>query len=102
MREQRVPLVQELVAAGFGCEVGPLLKAYGLDSSHCRGRIEGLHELRKRSAGGSLTNPDNLVPACNPCNGFIEQEPGMARSLGLVILEGDPEWEALGARQDPT
>lgn len=61
------------------------------------------HERRKRSAGGSILNPDNLVGACNRHNEWVEDNPGLARQLGgtrLVVREGDPEYEALSKRWD--
>lgn len=102
MKEERVPLIQALVKAGFSCEIGPVLDHHGIaESVNCRNKIEGLHELRKRSAGGSLVNRNNLIPACIPCNGWVEDYPAVAHELGLVVREGDPEWDALGARNDP-
>jgi hypothetical protein len=101
MIEERIPMIESMIAEGRRCEIGPVLTRHGLDASkRCRGKIEGLHELRKRSAGGSLRNPDNLVPACNLCNGWVEDEPDEARILGFVIREDDERWDALGARND--
>lgn len=102
MKEDRVPLITALIEAGFSCEISPVLEHYGCDDSkHCRGKIEGLHELRKRSAGGSLVNRQNLIPACNWCNSWVEDNPLLAHEWGLVVREGDPEWERLGKRNDP-
>lgn len=101
MQDDRIPLIKQLVEAGFRCEIGPVLEYYGeVDAKHCRGRIEGIHELRKRSDGGSLSNRDNLVPACNYCNGWVEEHPHKAHEYGLVIRRGDPDYERLGARHD--
>jgi hypothetical protein len=105
MREDRVPRIEAMVKDGRGCEIGPELSRLGvrLVRRHCKGGIEGLHERRKRSAGGSLTNDDNLVPACNYCNGWIEDNPDTVRELTgtqFVVREGDDEYEALGKRAD--
>lgn len=102
MREDRRPRIEAIVAEGVGCLIGPLLVDAGLDV-RCSGRVEGLHERRKRSAGGSLVNPENLIPACNRCNGFVEDEPRLVRELFgsvLVVREGDEEWVRLGRRAD--
>jgi len=87
---------------GRRCEVGPILAAAGIPNPNCTGEIEGLHERRKRSSGGSLINLKNLVPSCNSCNGRIEDEPEMRILCGaaLVLREGDEEWDEVGARQD--
>jgi len=102
MKETRAPLVGDLVARGVRCEIGPLLDQVGLGGG-CGGKISGLHERRKRSSGGSLTNPANLIPACSWCNGQVEDQAGPIRDLTgdmLVVREGDPEWESLSARLD--
>jgi hypothetical protein len=102
MRTVRAPAVAGLVAAGESCRIGPVLADAGLFAG-CSGAVQGLHERRKRSAGGSLNNPANLVPACNVCNGWIEDHPALAREhfgSALVVREGDEEWEALSRRHD--
>jgi len=104
MREVRAPQVAALVKAGATCELGFIVnRASALmdGPAVCTKRIGGLHELRKRSAGGSLVNPANLRPACNSCNGWVEDHPKEAHQLGLVCREGDPDWESLGKRADP-
>lgn len=101
MADERVPTIKAMQAEGRRCEIGPTLIHYAMIApSECHGRIEGLHELRKRSAGGSLVNPDNLIPSCNRCNGWVEDNPEDAYVLGFVVREGDDDWEALGRRND--
>lgn len=99
----RSSVVAALVAAGVRCEVGPVLRAGGIDV-RCAGRIGGLHERRKRSAGGSLENPANLVPACNPCNAALESlgDVAIEEASGslLVVRCRHDEWGALGERGD--
>lgn len=59
----------------------------------------GLHHVRKRSAAGALMNPANVLASCSACNaGWVEDNPLLAHEAGLVVREGDPEWDALGAR----
>lgn len=103
MRTVRIPTIEAMVAAGRTCEVCPLLMGAGIPGVRCSGRIEGLHERRKSSAGGSRVNPANLVPACNHGNGLVETRAGDVRDrLGdrLVVRQGDPEWDLLGRRRD--
>lgn len=99
----RRPRIEAIVASGVGCLIGPLFVDRGIYDHACSGRVEGLHERRKRSAGGSLVNSRNLIPACNFCNGWVEDNPAVARDwFGclLVVREGDEEWEELGVRAD--
>lgn len=48
----------------------------------CAGAIHG-HELLKRSRGGSITDPDNIMLACDFHNGWVEDFPSLASELGL-------------------
>lgn len=101
MKDHRIPLIKQLAANGHKCAIGPILARSGVpEASLCTRDIQGIHELRKRSAGGSLTNPVNLLPACNYCNGLIEDMPDTAHQLGLVIRPGDATYEELGASHD--
>lgn len=88
------------------CEIGPLLAFASLDIAdarivadavaRCAGRSHGGHERRKRSAGGAMSGP-NVLGACNHCNDFVEDQPRIARLLGLVVRSGDDEWDELAA-----
>lgn len=101
MKDDRVPLIKALVDAGFSCEISPVLDYHGIaDAQNCFGSISGMHELRKRSSGGSLTNRDNLVPACSYCNSWVEDNPTLAHQIGLVVREGDTDWVRFGAKND--
>jgi hypothetical protein len=108
---ERIGLVHQYLAEGREwCEIRPWL-ALMLNSDlrqplygplgegvrSCTQRLEGLHERRKRSAGGSLTNRQNLIPACNRCNQWVEDHPIEAHRIGLVVRSGDDEWRELAA-----
>lgn len=73
-------------------------------SPHCTGLAEGLHERRKAGQGGTREPGQNTIPSCNMCNVWIEDEPKLARQCvavdgrSLVVRDGDPEWEELGAK----
>lgn len=101
MADHRIPTIEAMVSARRTCEIGPILEAAGI-ATHCTRRIEGLHERRKSGQGGSRVNPANLIPACNWCNGHVEDEPELirARAPYLVVRDGDPEWQSLSKRQD--
>lgn len=104
MAGHRIPLIQKLIANGTKCAICPALRMAWVRTPPCPG-IQGMHERRKSSSGGSRLNLDNLVPACNWSNGFVESEPHLMRELfgdRFVVREGDPEWEALGRRADRT
>jgi hypothetical protein len=102
MSEDRIPRIVAIKKSGVGCLVCPLLDDEMIETK-CAGAIQGLHERRKRSAGGSLENPKNLIPSCNWGNAYIENNPAQVRELFgsiLVVREGDVEWNELSIRND--
>jgi hypothetical protein len=73
------------------CEIGYVMTLSDVDSvkkwyrTNCTGRSECVHERKKRSAGGSLVDPVNLLAACSNCNSWVEDHPALAKSMGLVV-----------------
>ena len=55
------------------------------------------HHRRKASAGGAYI-VENGATLCADHNVWVEDNPVTARRLGLVVREGDPEWQQLGRR----
>lgn len=113
-RQERHDLVEALQRAGlWECQIGTTLgramyltveelplgphSDASVGAGGCQGEPSGLHERRKRSSGGSLTLLANLMPACSPCNLWVEDHPEVAHKLGLVVRPGDHEWFMLGA-----
>lgn len=99
---------REFLSAHPGCQVGLILHenshrhpTYLKAVAHCTGTAQGVHERQKRSAGGSLTDEDNLLSACNRCNGWVEERPILSRILGLTVLSWEnPEDIPKGFRID--
>lgn len=89
-RAQRIPLIVATLEQRPWCELGPRIAQVDMAGARdCRGRASTLHELRKRSQGGSIVDPANVLPACAPCNGWVEDNPRLAAMVGLVI-----RWDA--------
>lgn len=80
-RTERRPLVAEILAERPWCEI-----RFDAD---CTGRSTCVHEKRKRSQGGSLTDRSNLMASCAHCNSVIEDHPVEAHERGFVIWRGD-------------
>lgn len=107
---QRRELVEALQRAGlWECQIGQVFARIPTDlmqhewrhkfaaaAAACMGEPTGIHERRKRSAVGSLTTLANLMPACTPCNQWVEAEPEAAHAVGLVVRPGDHEWFLCG------
>ena len=111
MAEHRRPLTEEMLAISPWCEVCPKivlvdpgwLRRLGRLDDHGRVRdhhADALHELRKSGQGGSKLNRANLLRSCNLGNGWVEDNPLLARAAGLVVIRGDLAYASLGADQD--
>lgn len=50
----------------------------------CHGPLHG-HEILKRSRGGSITDPANIMLACDGHNGWVEDHPMLAEVYGLSL-----------------
>lgn len=48
-----------------------------------------VHEKLKRSRGGSILDPDNVLALCHACHFFTEAEPRLATMAGMLT----PSWE---------
>jgi hypothetical protein len=88
-RQERVPLVKEMLAENPNCELFNRIRRVDPGYRSCHRHAIGLHELKKRSAGGSITDRDNVLRCCGPCNSFIEDSPDLAWRCGLVMRRGD-------------
>lgn len=77
---------REELARRYWCEIGPRLAAAG--HMHwrggCLGRASELHEVIKRSRGGSTTDADNCLAVCRRCHSFSEEEVEESTRLGLL------------------
>ncbi len=74
MQERRKVIEALLAERGPGCEA----RLVG-----CDGRAVDCHEVLRRSQGGSLTDPANLLLLCRPCHSFLTEHPQMAVELGF-------------------
>lgn len=75
-RQQRVPLVEAQLLAEPFCQIRW--------DEHCAGIADTVHEIKKRSRGGSITDRANCVSACAYCNGKVEDEPAEAHRRGFA------------------
>lgn len=54
----------------------------------CTGAGQDVHEIRARSAGGSITDPENALHLCRHCHTYTIEHANAARALGLVAPRG--------------
>lgn len=89
MAEERVPLTRAMLDEDPWCGMAFSIRRVAGDYADCQLRAIGLHEIRKRSQGGSMLDRANLVRACSPCNSWVEDHPDLAYAAGLVARAGD-------------
>lgn len=96
LQRKYVAFVAGMLAVSDRCEVGRRISSVDCTYRDCRGRANGLHHRRKKSSQGALMEPDNVLRCCDPCNGWVEDHDARAHKAGLVVREGDPDWDRLG------
>lgn len=84
-KEERIPLVIELLEANPWCQLGPLFRAVDPTYSLCTHQATCVDELKKRSAGGDITDRENCRTSCWNCNQHKENEPLLADRAGLTV-----------------
>jgi len=71
-RDERIPLVQQLLATPTACQ-------------RCTSAIAtDLHEIKSRARGGSTTDLDNIALLCRPCHSWITTHPADATAEGWL------------------
>lgn len=82
-RERR-PLVKRLLEEREWCEACPVFAKHDGAMVYQRNRSVDIHELVRRSQGGSILDVDNLLAVCRPCHQRIGNHPQLAFDLGLA------------------
>lgn len=77
------------------CLAGAALEAE-LSDHTCGRSCSQIHHRRPTGRGGQYRLPANHLPVCMACHAAIHSHPLLARRLGLLVGEGDPEWLLLG------
>jgi hypothetical protein len=72
--KERAVLREQLLA-----ERGPLC-----EYPDCRRKWVDMHEVKKRSRGGSILDPDNIKLLCRPHHEWTEREPNEAQQMGFL------------------
>jgi 5-methylcytosine-specific restriction endonuclease McrA len=75
-RTQRRELVRSMLEEHPQCQIA-------WDQT-CTRQATTVHELLKRSRGGSITDRDNCITACTFCNGAVEDYPIEAHLRGFA------------------
>ena len=79
----RRPLVARLLEQRPYCEACPIFAEHDEKKIYSRQRSVDIHELKRRSQGGSILEEDNLMAVCRQCHNRIGNYPALAFELGL-------------------
>lgn len=81
---QRRPLVEKLLNEKPLCEACPVFAEHDGLATYTRNKSVDIHELIRRSQGGSILDEDNLMAVCRKCHNRIGNYPALAFELGLA------------------
>lgn len=80
----RRPLVARLLNEKPWCEACPKFAEHDKVSTYNRNKSSDVHEIVRRSQGGSILEESNLMCVCRPCHMRIGNYPQLAFDLGLA------------------
>ena len=79
----RRPLVARLLEERPLCEACQVFAEHDEKNTYRRNASMDVHELVRRSQGGSILDEANLMCVCRPCHTRIGNNPQLAFDLGL-------------------
>jgi 5-methylcytosine-specific restriction endonuclease McrA len=86
--EQRRPFVERILAERPLCEACPVFAREDGAATYIRYPSCDVHELVRRSQGGSILDDRNVLAVCRRCHDTIGKRPAEAERLGLAL----PSW----------
>lgn len=81
---ERRKLVKRLLTERPFCEACPVFAAHDNKITYVRRPSQDIHEILRRSQGGSILDEPNLLAVCRPCHRRIGDSPELAFNLGLA------------------
>lgn len=82
---ERRKVVAEMLEEYPYCQACPVFAAHDNKVTYKRNQSVDVHEIKRRSQGGSILDKDNLLCVCRPCHNRIGNFPQLAFDLGLAI-----------------
>ena len=80
----RRPLVERLLSERPWCEACPKFAEHDKKVTYNRKPSVDIHEIVRRSQGGSILEESNLLAVCRECHRRIGNHPQLAFDLGLA------------------
>jgi hypothetical protein len=96
--KERRPLVKRLLEENPACKACLVrVGATGVATVVLRQSVD-IHELLRRSQGGSILDEKNLLAVCRECHTWITGNPAAAEQMGLHLpgWAKDDMWEEAG------
>ena len=81
---ERRKLVKRMLEERPYCEACPIFAEHDGLGSYLRNGSVDVHELKRRSQGGSITDESNCMAVCRKCHRRIGDYPQLAVDLGLA------------------
>jgi len=81
---ERRKIVKLLIEERQWCEACPVFAQHDGVSVYKRNQSCDVHEIIRRSQGGSILDMENLMCVCRPCHTRIGNYPQLAFDLGLA------------------
>lgn len=85
----RRALLADLLRPGTRCVVGSFLADHGHVT--CDGWAVDGHEVKSRARGGSIIDPDNVIPVCRSCHTWITEHPALAASYRMAAASHEAD-----------
>ena len=81
---RRRPLVERMLMERPWCEACPSFAGHDGKVTYQRLPSCDIHEIVRRSQGGSILDEENCIAVCRPCHVRIGNYPELAFQLGLA------------------
>ena len=81
---ERRKLVKRLLEEHPYCQACPVFAEHDGEYTYVRSGSVDIHELKRRSQGGSITDESNCMAVCRKCHQRIGDHPQLAFHLGLA------------------
>lgn len=81
---ERRKLVERMLSERPFCEACPVFAKHDGKATYTRYGSMDIHELVRRSQGGSIVDESNCIAVCRPCHTRIGNNPALAFELGLA------------------
>jgi len=81
--EQRRPFVEKVLSENPYCQACGVFAKHDGKVTFVQNKSVDVHELVRRSQGGSILDESNVIAVCRPCHQRIGNYPELAINLGL-------------------